>query len=97
MTIKEYCLQISKLIEGTNHSDKAETFLLLANQYENKQSDVLFTIKSLYGGMGSFSDTVLYIDGNVAIAANDQLTILREALYAKVSSEIICIRTKNKE
>jgi hypothetical protein len=93
MTIKDYCLQISKLLEGTNNSDKSDTFIWFANHYDFDKSDVISKIKSIYGGMGSFSDMVLYKNGKVDLEGNERLSILREGLYNAVASEIIKMRS----
>lgn len=38
-------------------------------------------LKRIFGGMGSFSDLVLFNDGKVLIAENNQLEKLRRELY----------------
>jgi ribosomal protein S24E len=93
MTIKNYCLQISKLLEGTNNSDKSDTFTSLANHYDFDKNDVISKIKSMYGGMGSFSDMVLYKNGKVDFEGNEKLSIVREELYNAVASEISKMRS----
>lgn len=89
MTIKEYCLQINKLLEGTDNRGKSDLFLRLGNQYVTDKKEALSNIKSLYRGMGSFNDMVLYKDGKADIEANEKLDVLREILYYAVLSEII--------
>ena len=93
MTIKEYCLKISQLLVGTNNSDKSDTFVWLANNYDADKKDTLSKIKSMYGGMGSFSDMVLYKNGEVDFERNDELNTLREGLYNAVAAEIIKLRS----
>lgn len=89
MTIKDYCLQISRLLEGTNNISKRDKFIELANQYVSNKKEALSKIKSIYGGMGSFNDMVLYKDGKVDFEGNEKLNILRKELYDAVLSEII--------
>ena len=93
MTIKDYCLQISKLLEGTNNSDKINTFLWLAKNYDSNKRDILSKIRNMYGGMGSFSDMVLYKDGQVDFEGNEKLHALREGLYNAVAAEIVKLRS----
>lgn len=38
-------------------------------------------VKRIFGGMGSFSDLILFNDGKVLIAENNQLEKLRRELY----------------
>ncbi|WP_175620509.1 DUF6966 domain-containing protein [Chryseobacterium schmidteae] len=89
MTIKEYCLQINKLLEVIDNKQKSDLFLRLGNQYVTDKKEALSNIKSLYGGMGSFNDMVLYTDGKFDIEANEKLDVLKEILYHAVLSEII--------
>jgi hypothetical protein len=77
MTVEEYCSQISKLYEETNNRDKCDTFIQFENQYDLDKSEIITKIKSIYGGMGSFSYMVLYKDGIIDIEANEKLGILR--------------------
>ncbi|MDR6156907.1 hypothetical protein QF023_000423 [Chryseobacterium sp. SLBN-27] len=93
MTIKDYCLQISKLLEGTDNQEKSKVFIQLGNLYVTHKKEALSNIKNIYGGMGSFNDLVLYKDGKVDIEANEKLSALREDLYKAVLSEIIELRS----
>ena len=93
MTVKDYCLKISKLLESTNDREKSDAFLWLGNQYETDKKEALTNIKNIYGGMGSFNDMVLYKDGKVDFEANEMLAALREDLYNAVLSEIIELRS----
>lgn len=44
------------------------------------------TLLSMYGGMGSLNDVVLYRDGQVLIAENNEFDALRAQLYDLVQS-----------
>lgn len=92
MTIKDYCLQISKLLKETDH-EKSKAFIQLGNLYVTHKKEALSNIKNIYGGMGSFNNLVLYKDGKVDIEANKKLSILREDFYKEVLSEIIELRS----
>lgn len=89
MTIKDYCLQINQLLEEIDHSEKSDTFVRLANQYVTDKNKALSNIRSIYGGMGSFNDMILYKEGKADVEANEKLSALREGLYNAVLSEII--------
>ncbi|MGE4513136.1 MAG: hypothetical protein AB7E26_04880 [Chryseobacterium sp.] len=91
MTIKDYCLQISELLEKADY-EKSKVFIQLGNLYVTHKEEALSIIKKMYGGMGSFNDLVLYKDGKVDIEANEKLSVLREDLYKAVLSEIIELR-----
>lgn len=93
MTIKDYCLQISKLLEGTDNHEKSKAFIQLGNLYITHKKEALSNIKNIYEGMGSFNDLVLYKDGKVDIEANEKLSVLREDLYKAVLSEIIELKS----
>lgn len=92
MTIKDYCLEISKLLKEANH-EKSKAFIQLGNLYVTHKEEAVSSIKKLYGGMGSFNDLVLYKDGKVDTEANEKLSALRENLYKAVLSEIIELRS----
>ncbi|WP_263602663.1 DUF6966 domain-containing protein [Chryseobacterium sp. PET-29] len=92
MTIKDYCLQISKLLEEADH-EKSKAFIQLGNLYVINREEALSNIKNIYGGMGSFNDFVLYKDEKVDVEANEKLSALREDLYKAVVSEIIELRS----
>ncbi|UPQ76970.1 DUF6966 domain-containing protein [Chryseobacterium nepalense] len=92
MTIKDYCLQISKLLEEADH-EKSKAFIQLGNLYVINREEALSNIKNIYGGMGSFNDFVLFKDEKVDVEANEKLSALREDLYKAVVSEIIELRS----
>lgn len=77
MTVEEYCLQINKLLGETNNRDKCDTFIQFANQHDLDKREIITKIKSIYGGMGSFSYMFLYKDGTIDIDATEKLGILR--------------------
>lgn len=93
MTIKDYCLQIGQLLKKTDDTEKSDIFLYLGNLYTSDKKEALSNIQSIYGGMGSFSDMVIYKDGKIDLEANEKLSALREDLYNAVLSEIIELRS----
>ena len=93
MTIPQYCIQISEFLKESNPS-WSEGFAWFATQYELDPNQTLTQIRHRYGGMGSFSDLVLYKDENVDFEAMEKLDALRDGLYDKVVEEIIALRSK---
>jgi len=93
MTIPQYCHQISELLKESNPG-WSEGFTWFANQYELDQNQTLTQIRQRYGGMGSFSDLVLYKDGEVDLAGMKKLDELRDGLFEQVVAEIIALRSK---
>jgi len=93
MTVKDYCLQISKLLKETDNHEKSKAFIQLGSLYVTHKKEALSNIKNIYGGMGSFNDLVLYKDGKIDIEANEKFSALRENLYKAVLSEIIELRS----
>jgi hypothetical protein len=49
---------------------------------EEEPLSTISKILSIFGGVGSFGDVILYRDGQPLIAENDELYHLRTALYA---------------
>lgn len=45
MTIKDYCLQISKLLEGRDNHEKSKAFIQLGKLYITHKKEVLSNIK----------------------------------------------------
>lgn len=60
-------------------SDRCKS--LEASEFEIVRSDLL----RIYGGMGSFSDLVLYSEGQVLIKENQKLDSLRKELFNLIS------------
>ena len=87
MNVKQYCIEIKKILTDvgeSNWSKGFESFILELNEAEDKS--VYRKIISIYGGMGSFSDLVLYKDGILCKKENDDLHKLRSELYTEISN-----------
>jgi hypothetical protein len=93
MTIPQYCIQISELLKESD-SSWSHLFNWFANQYVLDQNDTLTKIRHQYGGMGSFSDLVLYKDGIFERERMEKLDYLRNALYEALVAEIIKLRSQ---
>ncbi|WP_421831858.1 DUF6966 domain-containing protein [Limnobacter sp.] len=68
--------------EETNWRYPCDLMLAL-NQCANdsERNYVRSQLKRIFGGMGSFSDLVLYKNARVLVVENNQLETLRRALY----------------
>ena len=80
--LKELIALLEKSGE-TNWSASLRSLMLALSQCENdtEKKYVRSQLKRIFGGMGSFSDLVLYKNGKVLVAENNQLEVLRQALY----------------
>ena len=79
MTVKEYCIEIHRLlmeVGETNWAKCFENFISALEQSDNKAT--YKKILGLYGGMGSFNDLVLYKNNVVCQKENDELSALKK-------------------
>jgi len=53
----------------------------LESELEEDPTEAKFRILSMFGGMGSFNDIVLYRDGKVLFQENEELARLRTEIY----------------
>ena len=75
---------LSQMIVLLNHGGASEWARALEIQARDLSSDpdlVVSKILSMYSGMGSLNDVVLYKDGRILKDENDNLDGLRERLY----------------
>jgi hypothetical protein len=79
--VEAILLTMSKLLEEHDEESWASALARLAAEYGDDPVKVEGRIRALYGGMGSFSDIVLYRDGNVARDASRKLDDLRHRLF----------------
>ena len=87
MKVQEYCIEIKKILTDvgeSNWSKAFESFILELNETED--NSVYRKIISIYGGMGSFDDLVLYKDGILCKKENDDLYKLKAGLYTEISN-----------
>ncbi len=81
---EEIKLIINKIITILIGCDKGEFiselryFLIYIDQ---DHEDCLYKIRTIYGGMGSFNDVILYNDGDVLIRENREFSLLRNELF----------------
>ena len=78
---KEIVAAIREILEQCGESDWSKTFTYLADRMNEEADDVKREVRSVYGGMGSFSDVVVYREGRAERGLNDKLDSLRRRLY----------------
>lgn len=85
MTAKDYCIEIQKLLTEAGELNRAKCFENFISELElSKDNSAYRKIISIYGGMGSFDDLILYKDGVLCQKENDTLHTLKKELYKKV-------------
>ena len=87
--IKETLISIHSLLVATTTPDWAIRFSDCINAWEMAKSEsekksVARKIYSIYGGMGSFNDLVLFKESKVLREENSRLDDLRKTLFAEV-------------
>ncbi|WP_157236274.1 DUF6966 domain-containing protein [Chitiniphilus shinanonensis] len=70
-----------ELLRAGGGDEWAGAFERLKGDLLINSGDVLFKIISMYGGMGSLNDVVLYEGGQPMISENNEFDKLREKLY----------------
>ncbi|WP_177735115.1 DUF6966 domain-containing protein [Flavobacterium inviolabile] len=87
MTAKDYCIEIQKLLTEVGELNWAKCFENFISELElSKDNSAYRKIISIYGGMGSFDDLILYKDGVLCQKENDTLHTLKKELYKKMTS-----------
>lgn len=90
---KKALVEISSILDSTGDNDWSASMLAFMRALEESKSkdeeiNVLRKILSIYGGMGSFNDLVLFEGSRILSKENDQLDILRIALFDYIVEEI---------
>lgn len=87
MTVKEYCTEIQKLLIEVEEFNLAKSFGSFISELEKSEDNSVYRkIISIYGGMGSFNDLVLYKNGILCRRENDSLSELRHGLYNEIGN-----------
>jgi hypothetical protein len=73
--------RMAELLRSGGLSDWARAFESFRSELQQDPSATTAKILSMYGGMGSLNDLVLYKDGKVLAQENDELDALRSRLY----------------
>lgn len=79
--IKNILIKILELLKLGDYFDWLGVFHELNENILIYPKDIIFKIKFLYGGMGSFNDIVLYKNQQLLIKENNELDFLRKELY----------------
>ncbi|MEO4005023.1 hypothetical protein [Flavobacterium sp. CAU 1735] len=88
MTVKEYCLEIQKLLTEVGELNWAKCFENFIAELEVSKDNATYRkIISIYGGMGAFDDVVLYKDGVLCQKENDTLYKLKKELYTQIVAD----------
>ncbi|MEK8181232.1 hypothetical protein WMW71_12845 [Flavobacterium buctense] len=87
MTVREYCIEIYKLLNEVGEIHWAKSFKIFISELEESEDKSIYRkIISIYGGMGSFNDLVLYKNGILCRKENDELAKLRSELYLEIGN-----------
>lgn len=94
--IRKILLEIIELLEFVGESCWITTLKRLYSDNVSSQKDWLRKIKSLFGGMGSFTDLVLMKNGIICIDENNKLDQLRNRLYNRMSQSFVELNNSEK-
>jgi hypothetical protein len=87
--IPEILERLGKLLRRCGEAEWANACVSHKSAYNENPPTARKDILAMYGGMGSFSDVVLYGEsGQVLIAENDELEHLRLELHGQCRSEL---------
>ena len=81
LKIEEIIDLMIELIKDTDQNDWLLPLSNIKNMLLNEPINAKRKIVSMYGGMGSFSDLVLYKNGHLLIDESNRLFSLRALLY----------------
>jgi hypothetical protein len=82
MNVELILKDIAKLLNEHGKASWANAFSRLAEEYVDSPEQAVRSIRSLYGGMGSFNDIVVYGSDGVPLGEeNSELDRLRKQLY----------------
>jgi len=72
MQIEKILIEMSKITDRCSQLDWARSFRSLADDLEECPEETMATLRAMYGGAGSLSDLVLYIEGVPDDEINDR-------------------------
>jgi len=72
---------MAELLKECNLEDWEIEMLNSSEEILHNTQEVASRILSLYGGMGSFSDIILYADGSILVRENIEFDKLRNRLH----------------
>ncbi len=85
----ELCLEIARLCKLGNEHQYAALFENYAAGLAEEKWDVMkrSIMNTFKGGMGSFNDLVLHVDGKPLFNENDRLRALKSQLYDEIAAK----------
>ena len=86
--IKKTVIDIANVLSSNDEDSWAKTFEKLSSELDFDCESSIFSLRKLYGGMGSFNDIVLHKNGIPLIRENDELEDLRHKLYKQLDHAI---------
>lgn len=82
--IEELLSQITDLLNGFGQERWGRTMGRLLAEFRCAPVDTARRIQSMYAGMGSFNDIVLWVDGGMPRLENEKLDRMRSELFTLV-------------
>jgi hypothetical protein len=86
--IKKTVTDIITILSLNDEDSWAKIFEKLGFELDVDYESSIYSLKKLYGGMGSFNDIVLHKNGIPLIRENDELEDLRHKLYKQLDHAI---------
>lgn len=80
--IRTTLARMAELLRQAGIADWASSLESIKHELVVDERAALVKIISMYGGMGSLSDLVLYKDGRVLVTENNEFDLLRSKLHA---------------
>lgn len=83
-TVKDFDIKLERMIELLTQGgqiDWARNFIRIQQNLKFNLTDSKREILSMYGGMGSLNDVVLYANGAALISENNEFFDLKSTLY----------------
>jgi hypothetical protein len=81
LPIRELLQRLARLLDKFEQSSWALSLKKLADELAADPTHAKATIRSLYGGLGSFNDIILQRDGKMPAAENEEFDALRSELF----------------
>ncbi len=86
--IQKTVIDIVIILSSNDEDSWAKTFEKLGSELDVDYESSIYSLKKLFGGMGSFNDIVLHKNGTPLLRENDELEDLRHKLYKQLDRAI---------
>lgn len=81
-------LKLKRMVELLQINDSGkeweEALAMLRVEFQHSPKHASSKLLSMYGGMGSLNDIILYRNGQLLLTENNEFDVLREQLYDQV-------------